>query len=181
MKEDAEIIKGCIRNDRKAQKKLYERYASVMLGVCRRYSVDLSEAEDMLQEGFLKVYLNLRSFTGKGTLLNWMKRIMVNTAITWYHKNLKHRYHSDIEDAKNGNAFSYETIGSDFTRDELQKIIDDLPSGYRIIFNMYVIEGYKHKEIAELMKIDINTSKSQYSRAKKMIREKLSVISKRYS
>lgn len=179
MKEEAEIIKGCIRNDRKAQKKLYEKYASVLLGVCRRYSADLGEAEDILQEGLVKVYLNLRSFTGKGTLLGWMKRIMINTAITWYHKNLKHRYHSDIEDAKNNDVFSNGLNDSDFTRDELQKIIDELPPGYKMIFNMYAIEGYKHKEIAHLMKIDINTSKSQYSRARKMIREKLAIMSKK--
>ena len=180
MIDEVEIIKRCIRKDRKAQKILFEKYASVLLGVCRRYSADLSEAEDMLQEGFVKIFANLKSFIGKGTLINWMKKIMVNTAITWYHKNTKHRYHYDIEDQKVGEGLMIDNLEADFTRDELLKVIDGLPTGYKMVFNMYAIEGYKHKEIASLLKIDINTSKSQYSRAKKIIREHLTEISKRF-
>lgn len=180
MIDEVEIIKRCIKKDRKAQKYLFEKYASVLLGVCRRYSADLSEAEDMLQEGFVKIFLNLKSFAGKGTLINWMKKIMVNTAITWYHKNTKHRYHYDIEDQKVGVGLMIDNPETDFTRDELLKVIDGLPTGYKMVFNLYAIEGYKHKEIANLLKIDINTSKSQYSRAKKIIREHLIEISKRF-
>jgi len=180
MIDEVEIIKRCIRKDRKAQVFLFEKYASVLLGVCRRYSTDLSEAEDMLQEGFVKIFMNLKSFAEKGKLINWMKRIMVNTAITWYHKNTKHRYHYDIDDQKVGAGLMEDNPETDFTRDELLEVIDGLPSGYKMVFNLYAIEGYKHKEIASLLEIDINTSKSQYSRAKKIIREHLIEISKRF-
>ena len=180
MIDEVEIIKQCIRKDRKAQKYLFDKYASVLLGVCRRYSADFSEAEDMLQEGFVKIFMNLKSFAGKGALVNWMKKIMVNTAITWYHKNTKHRYHSDIEDMNLGSTLTIDDLEADFTREELLNVIDGLPSGYKMVFNLYAIEGYKHKEIANLLKIDINTSKSQYSRAKKIIREHLVEISKRF-
>ncbi len=180
MIDEVEIIKQCIKKDRKAQKYLFEKHASVLLGVCRRYSADMSEAEDMLQEGFVKIFMNLNSFAGKGTLTNWMIRIMVNTAISWYHKNTKHRYHSDIEDLKVGHTLAIDNLEADFTREELLNVIDGLSSGYKMVFNLYAIEGYKHKEIASLLEIDINTSKSQYSRAKKIIREHLIEISKRF-
>ena len=173
MLDEKEIIEGCCRNERKAQKALYERYASILLGVCIRYSGRRDEAEDILQDGLIKVFFNIREFAGKGSFINWMKKIMVNTAITHYHRNLKHQYHQDIDDIRETDIDGLPLNVSEFTREELFGVIRDLPQGYRVIFNLYAIEGYKHKEIAEMLEIDVNTSKSQYSRAKALIRKKL--------
>jgi RNA polymerase sigma factor (sigma-70 family) len=178
MLDEKEIIEGCRRNERKAQKALYERYASILLGVCIRYSGRRDEAEDILQDGLIKVYFNIKEFAGKGSFINWMKKIMVNTAITHYHRNLKHQYHQDIEDIREKDIDGVSLNTSEFTREELFNVIKDLPHGYRLIFNLYAIEGYKHKEIAEMLEIDVNTSKSQYSRAKALIRRKLGTLRK---
>ena len=178
MTDEWRIIKRCIRKDRSAQKQLFDTYASILLGVCRRYTIDLSEAEDILQEGFIKIFLNLKNFSGKGPLINWMRKIMINTAITYYHRQYKHRFHKEIEETESAGMISSEEWDTDFTREELLGVIQGLPPGYRMVFNLYAIEGYKHKEIAELLNIDVNTSKSQYSRAKKLIREELLKLEK---
>jgi RNA polymerase sigma-70 factor (ECF subfamily) len=178
MLDEKEIIEGCCRNDRKAQKALYERYASILLGVCIRYSGRRDEAEDILQDGLIKVYFNINDFAGKGSFINWMKKIMINTAITHYHRNLKHHYHQDIEDVREVEIEGASLETAEFTREELFNIIKDLPHGYRLVFNLYAIEGYKHKEIADMLEIDVNTSKSQYSRAKSLIRRKLGLLGK---
>ena len=178
MTDESRIIKRCIRKDRSAQKQLFERYASILLGVCRRYTLDLPEAEDILQEGFIKIFLNLRNFSGKGPLVNWMRKIMINTAITYYHKHYKHRFHQEIEETEGSGTLRVEEWDAEFTREELLKVIQDLPPGYRMVFNLYAIEGYKHKEIADMLDIDVNTSKSQYSRARKLIREELLKLEK---
>lgn len=173
MLDEKQIIEGCCRNDRKAQKALYERYASVLLGVCIRYSGRRDEAEDILQDGLIKIYFNVKDFAGKGSFISWMKKIMVNTAITNYHRNLKHQYHQDIDDIRETDIKGSSQGWSEFTQEELANCIKDLPTGYRLVFNLYAIEGYKHKEIAEMLEVDVNTSKSQYSRAKGLMRKKL--------
>ncbi len=174
---EEELIDKCVANDRKAQKALYDMYSPIMLGICIRYVYERSEAEDILQEGFLKVFTNIKEFAHRGSFEGWMKRIFVNTAITHYHKNIKHnKNHYQVENfnVKDDNSFVYGE--SEFTRDELLKVIQSLPKGYRLVFNLYAIDGYKHREIAEMLKIDVNTSKSQYSRAKNLIRKKLAAI-----
>jgi len=179
MIEESVLIKKCIRQEKEAQKILFERYAPVLLGICRRYVPNNTEAEDILQEGFVKIYLNLKAFKGVGSLLNWMRKVMVNTAITYYHRNYKHRFHQEIDEAQSSMLPGNELTDLDFTRGELLEVIDSLPRGYRLVFNLYAVEGYKHREIAEILNIDVNTSKSQYSRAKSNIREQLERISKR--
>lgn len=162
-----------------AQKQLYDQYADLLLGICIRYSTDRAEAQDILQEGFLKILLNIKLYSGEGSFLNWMRKVMVNTAITLYHKNKKHRYHYDIDEVREvppGKGSPRED--PDYTRDELFALLNSLPEGYRMVFNLYAVEGYKHKEIADLLDIDINTSKSQYSRARKYLRARLEVIKK---
>ncbi len=178
MIDEDQLIKLCIRKNKGAQKILFNTYAPVLLGICRRYVYKQDEAEDILQEGFVKIFMSLKNFKGSGTLLNWMKKVMVNTSITYYHRNLRYRYHSDIEESQATGEYVNEYVDSDFTREELLKVVSDLPPGYRMVFNLYAIEGYKHKEIAEMLEIDINTSKSQYSRAKSVIREKLEKLAK---
>jgi RNA polymerase sigma factor (sigma-70 family) len=173
MMSDHQIIEGCAKHNRKAQEMLYDKYSRLLLGICLRYTNDKAEAEDILQESFLKIFFNIKDYSGTGSFVGWLRKVAVNTAITHYHKNLKFRYHIEIDE-----YVSVETGVSSFeedffTSDELFKVLNELPAGYRMVFNLYAIEGYKHKEIAELLGIDTNTSKSQYSRAKAAIREKL--------
>ena len=167
-----QLLKKLKKNEKKAQKRLYDQYSSLMLGICMRYTRDRSEAEDVLQEGFLKIFVNINQYSGKGSFEGWMKRIMVNTAITFYNQNLKHHHHKDIDEIHE-TIDDQKSCDSEFTHDELLNVIKELPDGYRMVFNMYAVEGYKHKEIAEMLGVDVNTSKSQYSRAKKMIQRKL--------
>jgi len=178
MMSDRQIIELCAKHDRKAQEVLYEKYSHLLLGVCLRYASDKAEAEDILQDSFLKIFFNIKDFSGTGSFIGWLRKVAVNTAITHYHKNLKYRYHIEIEE-----YISIETGVSSFeedffTSDELYKVLNELPAGYRMVFNLYAVEGYKHKEIAEILGIDTNTSKSQYSRAKAVLREKLEKLGK---
>jgi RNA polymerase sigma factor (sigma-70 family) len=173
MMGDLQIIEGCAKHDRKAQQLLYDKYSRFLLGVCLRYSIDKAEAEDILQESFLKIYFNIRDFSGTGSFTGWLRKVAVNTAITHYHKNLKFRYHLEIDEFVSAETGVMSFEEDFFTSDELFKVLNELPAGYRMVFNLYAVEGYKHKEIAEMLGIDTNTSKSQYSRAKAAIRDKL--------
>ena len=126
-----------------------------------------------LQESFLKIFFNIKDFSGTGSFIGWLRKVTVNTAITHYHKNLKYRYHVDIEEYVSVETGVTSFEEDFFTSEELFRVLNELPAGYRMVFNLYAIEGYKHKEIAEILGIDTNTSKSQYSRAKAVIRDKL--------
>jgi len=167
------ILEGCIKGESSAQKKLFDTYSRLLLGVCNRYASSIEEAEDIMQEGFVKIFLNIKDFKGEGSLVAWMRRIMINTAITHYHKMRKHRYHDDLEEVKETRLEDYEWEESEFTSEELFNVIQRMPDGYRMVFNMYALEGYKHREIAEILEIDENTSKSQYSRARRWLQERL--------
>jgi RNA polymerase sigma factor (sigma-70 family) len=173
MNRDKDILKGCMQGKHSAQRELFEKYSRMLLGVCNRYAQSIEEAEDIMQEGFVKIFLNIKHFKGEGSLMAWMRRIMINTAITHYHRMLKHRYHDDIADIKETDMEAMSWEDSDFTREELFKVIQRMPEGYRMVFNMYAVEGYKHREIAEILEIDENTSKSQYSRARRWLQERL--------
>jgi len=177
MLSEKQLVIQCAKHNRQAQKQLFDRYSGLLLGICRRYVAETSEAEDILQEGFLKIYLKIREYKGTGPLMAWMSRIIINTAITHYHKNRKHHFHHDIEEVNETDMEGFLFNDLDFTRDELLNVVSSLPQGYRMIFNLYAIEGFKHKEIAEFLDIDVNTSKSQYSRARKLIRKKLENLS----
>ena len=176
--EEKILIQKCQAKNRKAQKYLYDKYSQILLGICIRYSNTFSEAEDILQEGFIKIFININKYSGKGSFEGWLKRIIVNTSITYYHRNLKHKYHHDITDIQEIRIENYQYGQAEFTQDELLDVIKQLPDGYRMVFNLYAIEGYKHKEIAEQLGIDINTSKSQYHRARKLIQTKLIELKK---
>ena len=172
------LIKRCINRERKAQKLMYEKYSSLLLGVCMRYTKDIFEAEDILQEGFIKVFTRIKQYEGKGSFIGWLRKIMVNTAITYYHKNIRYKNQQDLSEIEEIIGVEDAFLQFDFTHEELLNTIQDLPSGYKMVFNLYAIEGYKHKEIAEMLGIDENTSKSQYSRARKLIQKKLEELSK---
>ena len=173
MMSDLQIIEGCAKHERRAQQLLYDKYSRFLLGVCLRYAVDKADAEDILQESFLKIFFNIHEFSGTGSFVGWLRKVAVNTAITHYHKNLKHRYHVEIEEYVSVETGTESFEEDFFTSEELYVVLNELPGGYRLVFNLYAVEGYKHKEIAEMLGIDTNTSKSQYSRAKAVIRDKL--------
>jgi RNA polymerase sigma factor (sigma-70 family) len=175
---DQQIIEGCAKHDRKAQRVLYDKYSRLLLGVCMRYATDKSEAEDILQDSFLKIFFNIKEYSGTGSFIGWLRKVTVNTAITHYHKNLKFRYHVEIEEYVSAETGVTSFEEDFYTSEELFSVLNELPAGYRMVFNLYAIEGYKHKEIAEILGIDTNTSKSQYSRAKAVLREKLEKIGK---
>ena len=173
MSSENAILKGCIKGSPSAQRELFENYSRQLLGICMRYTDSVAEAEDVLQEGFVKIFMNVSHFKGQGSLMAWMRRIMINTAITHYHKMRKHKYHDDIDDVRESKMEETGFNEADFTQEELLNVIQQMPEGYRMVFNLYAIEGYKHREISEIMDIDENTSKSQYSRARKWLQERL--------
>jgi RNA polymerase sigma-70 factor (ECF subfamily) len=177
MLSEQQIIEGCLKNNRNIQKILYELYTSKFLGMCMRYAKDKQEAEDILQDGFLKIFGRISQFSGIGSFEGWMKRIIINTAITNYRQNLKHYYKQSIDEV-NEKDFEITIVEQEYSLEELLKVVQELPPGYRMVFNMFAIEGFQHKEIAQMMGIDITTSKSQYSRARKLLRTKLSELKK---
>ncbi|HBH48936.1 MAG TPA: hypothetical protein DDX98_09860 [Bacteroidales bacterium] len=167
------VISDCKKNKRKAQVLLYNQYAPMLLSVCLRYVADKSEAEDVLQESFLKILNNIKEYTGKGHFEGWMKKIVVNTAITHFHREKKHYYHEEIDKVVENDENLFLSPDKQFDTAELQQLLKKMPEGYRVIFNLYAIEGYKHREIAEYLKIDESTSKTQYLRAKKWLRKEM--------
>lgn len=172
---DAQLVKNCVNGKVESQELLYRRFSSRMFGVCLRYAKNRMEAEDIMQEGFIKVFQNLKSFRNAGSLEGWVRRIIVNTAINYYKKNLKYLQTLDIDDCINNENISVES-NDNINMKILLNLIQNLPEGYRMVFNLYVMEGYSHKEIAETLGISENTSKSQLSRARKVLQEKLKLI-----
>jgi RNA polymerase sigma factor (sigma-70 family) len=160
------VIENCKKNKRKAQVALYNQYAPMLLGVCARYVADKAEAEDVLQESFLKIFKSIKEYSGKGHFENWMRKIVVNTAITYFHREKKHYYHDELEDVRDEEVQLNITPDSEYSMKELQELLQRMPDGYKVVFNLFAVEGYKHKEIAEQLNIDESTSKTQYLRAK---------------
>lgn len=167
-----ELIAGCRKGHRQMQEALYKRYASKMLGVCMRYATDKMEAEDMLQNGFIKVFRKVDDFRGEGSFEGWLRRIMVHSSIEYYRKHHKMMQLVDIEIP--GADQSVDPLAaSNLGVQDLLRIIQELPPGYRMVFNMYAIEGYSHKEIGEIMSISEGASKSQLSRARAILKEQI--------
>ncbi len=176
---DNKIIEDCIKGKRHAQNKLYEKYAASMLGLCMRYAKNKDEAEGILQEGFIKVFLNIERFRREGSFEGWIKRIMVNTAITHNKQNLKHQYQTEISEIEESHVVDEVTKDDDsvkLPRAKLMEIIQALPVGYNLVFNLYVFEKYTHKEIAETLGVSINTSKSQLSKARRLLAAKIAGV-----
>jgi RNA polymerase sigma-70 factor (ECF subfamily) len=178
MEEIKGIIEGCVRGEKRAQDALYKKYASLLYGICLRYAKNKMEAEDVLQEVFVKIYNNIHTYHNDGSFEGWLRRIAVNTSITQYRKNLKHAYQEDVDDLVKSKNDPIEVEDLEFTAEEMMLCINKLPAGYKTVFNLYVIEGFMHKEIADMLEIDVNTSKSQLSRAKTYLQRELAEISK---
>ena len=166
-----ETIQKCASGDRKAQTALYNHFSSKMYGVCLRYSKDTTEAEDNLQDGFIRVFTKIKQFGFKGSFEGWMRRIMVNTSLEKFRKS-NHLYPVEDMMVFESVQIAEETI-STISTDDLMKIIQELPPRYRMVFNLYAIEGYSHQEIAILMNINEGTSKSNLSRARVILQKKV--------
>ena len=168
---DQDIILGCIKGDRKFQELLYHTFSSKMFSVCLRYAGEYSTAEDLLQEGFVKVYKNIEKFRSEGSFEGWIRRIFVNNSIEHFRKK------ANLYVVQETEALTYEYYDDNaiqkLMKEDLMKLIQSLSSGYRTIFNLYVIEGYSHKEIAEMLGVTEGTSKSQLARARYLLQKKI--------
>lgn len=172
---ESELIEGCKQKQHKAFKMLYKQYGPTLLAICYRYCKSRSEAEDVLQEGFIKIFKKIDSYKGKGSFEGWIKRIIVNTAINHFRSNLKHYYLYDLDDDKifideADDIFEFKI---EIDKGFLIKCIQELPQGYKLVFNMYAIDGLAHSEIAKLLGISINTSKSQLFKARRQLKGKI--------
>ncbi|MCD4731750.1 MAG: sigma-70 family RNA polymerase sigma factor [Bacteroidales bacterium] len=161
-----------LRNNSKSHELLYKLFAPKMYGICLRFAGNQMEADDILQEGFIKVFTQLKNFRNEGSLEGWIRRTFINTAINYYRKNLRFsKFHNidEIEVAMTNEENIYDTL----SKEELVNLIHELPNGYRTVFNLNVIEGYTHKEIGKMLNISDNTSKSQLTRARSILQKKV--------
>ena len=166
---DSDLIEGCIRGDRKMQRELYDRFAPKMFGVCLRYAGNAEEAEDILQEGFIKVFNKIGSFRSEGSFEGWIRRIFVNTAVEHYRKKIYLQPITDYEESTVEGK--YLSVLDNLAEKDIIQLVQQLSPGYRTVFNMYVVEGYTHRQIAEILGISEGTSKSQLSRAKLILQD----------
>lgn len=169
MTEEA-ILNGCLKNDAVAQRELYNRYSPKMLAVCYRFAHNREDAEDMLQEGFIKVFLQMKSFENRGAFEGWIRRIIVHTCINILKKNKKFNESVDIIHATSVQVRE-ESVPSIIQAKQVVECIRLLPIGYRTVLNLYAVEGYSHREISSMLDIEESTSRSQYTRAKSMLEE----------
>ena len=169
MTEEA-ILKGCLQNDPAAQRELYNRYSPKMLSVCYRFAHNREDAEDMLQEGFIKIFSQMHTFGNRGAFEGWIRRIIVHTCINILKKNKKFNESVDIIHAT-GAMVREESVPSIVQAKQIVECIRMLPIGYRTVLNLYALEGYSHREIGTMLDIEESTSRSQYTRAKAMLEE----------
>ena len=174
-KNEVKLIQKAIKNNRKAQNVLYELHAPKMLSVCRYYIRDVQFAEEVMLNGFLKVFYNLKRFKKEGSFEGWIRKIMVRESISFLRQQKNIEFTVEEVDVKSDYSIS---SNIKFEAEEIQQLIDALPEGYRIVFNMSVIEGYKHIEIAKILNISEGTSKSQLFKARKMLQQKIKEINK---
>ena len=173
--EYQKLIEQCLEGDRTAQKRLFEHFAPGMLYLCRRYAVDLNEAQDMVQEGFIRMFTNLDKFRHEGHFEGWVRRIFVNSAIKYYRRTRMHNGTTDLQ-----LAVAFESSDPDpvdgLSEKELMQLLTDLPAGYKVVFNLFAIEGFSHREIAEVLGIEESTSRSQLVKARKMLQTKVNEL-----
>ena len=174
-KNRSALVARAMKQDRKAQQELFEKFSPKMLGVCRMYIKDLHHAEDVMLGAFFKAFSHLSDFQDKGSFEGWLRRIMIRESISFLRTQKKLEF---TEELIMENADSFNEVESNMEVEHIQQLIDGLPEGYRMVFVMYAIEGYKHREIAELLKIDEGTSKSQLFKARKLLQEQLKTFKK---
>lgn len=174
-REEKQLIEQAILNNRQAQHQLYTQFSPKMLGVCRQYIKDVHHAEDVMITAFMKVFTNLNKFEHKGSFEGWIRRIMVHECIDFVRVKKNIFNYQEIETVVVSESESGIEIDT-FSVDDIQLLIDSLPDGYRMIFNLYAIEGYKHHEIAKMLNISEGTSKSQLSHARKMLQNQINLL-----
>jgi RNA polymerase sigma factor (sigma-70 family) len=167
---EVQLIKGCVKGDRKAQYQLYVQYAPKMMAVCRRYTASSEDAEEVLSNAFIKVFQKIATFKGEGSFEGWMKRIVVHESLNFirYQKNFFLQASEDFQEAIPANANEETAIAG-----QLIELIDALPLGYKTVFNLFAIEGYNHQEIAVMLQISEGTSKSQLSKARSLLQKQI--------
>lgn len=168
-----EIISACAKGKQWGQKILFESYSKKMFAVCTYYTTEREDAEDVLHDGFIKIFENIHKYTHDGNFEAWMRRIFINQALMLYRRNKRIDFVSEIAEMPTINHEMYEEGSLEF--EELVLLVKQLPPQYQLVFNLYAIEGFKHKEIGEMLKIDEGTSKSNLARARKILQEKLKV------
>lgn len=173
---EKELVKGCIRENRSCQQEVFRRYAGKMLHVCRRYTRHHMEAEDILQDAFMQIFDKVHTFKFQGSFEGWVRRIVVNTALKNYQKSSFKKEQIGIENRPE-NPVAPEVF-SQLGEEELLNLVTNLPQGYRVVFNLYAIEGYSHKEIAESLGIGESTSRSQLVKARKMLQSQVLELNK---
>jgi RNA polymerase sigma factor (sigma-70 family) len=171
-----ELIKGCIKRDSKCQQMLFKQYAGKMMTVCLRYSKDHMEAEDMMQEGFIRVFQYIDQFKFEGSFEGWIRRIIVNVALKYIAKK-KVRFEEITESNEASGTlepYAYSSLGED----DILKLINQLPEGYRLVFNLNIVEGFSHEEVAKILNIQPGTSRSQLVKARKMLQNQILELQK---
>lgn len=168
-----QLINDCKKNDRKAQEQLYRLYAPKLFSVCLKYSRNHTEAQDNLQDGFLLIFKNIHQFSFKGSIEGWLKRVLINHILQQYRKET---FLNVVDENVAEEVIEVDLDDDGVSSEFLIKIIQELPDRYRLVFNLYVIDGYSHQEIAEQLNINIGTSKSNLSRAKLILKEKIEVL-----
>ncbi|HLA56773.1 MAG TPA: RNA polymerase sigma factor [Flavobacterium sp.] len=167
-----EIIALALENNRQAQQRIYSQYAPKMLSVCRQYVKDIHHAEDLMITSFMKVFTSLKNFENKGSFEGWIRRIMINECISFIRVQKKVSFLEDEYYRED----TFNNIESGFSVADIQSLIDGLPEGYKMIFNLYAIEGFKHREIADMLGINEGTSKSQLSHARRILQEQINKL-----
>ena len=172
--DEKELVEQCLMNNKVAQKRLYENFSPLLMGICMRYANSQEEGEDILIEGFTKIFSHLNEFRFNCSLLSWMKRIMLNTAISNFRMNHKHHFQDSIDETSENDWEEARELPTDnLLVNDLLKLIQQMPDTYRMIFNLFVVEGYSHSEIGEMLNIQECTSRSQLVRAKKWLQDRI--------
>jgi RNA polymerase sigma-70 factor (ECF subfamily) len=170
--DEQQLIEGCRKGNRLAQKELYNTYSRKMMGVCLRYVSDRETARDILQEGFVKVFTSIDFYMGVGSFEGWMRKIFVNCALEYLRKSDVLRDAVDLEHTSEISSYNHSVI-AELSARELMNLVQGLPTGFRTIFNLFAIEGFSHKEISDMLDITESTSRSQYTRAKQLLQRKI--------
>lgn len=173
---EQQLIASCKRGDRIGQKELYNRFARKMMGVCYRYVNDMETASDLLQDGFVKVFQSLDSYSGTGSFEGWVRKIFVNCALEFLRKTDVLRNAADLDDRLELAHSDNSSVISSMTAKELMDLVHELPPGFRTVFNLFAIEGYSHKEIGDMLNITESTSRSQFTRARQLLQKKINVL-----
>jgi RNA polymerase sigma factor (sigma-70 family) len=165
---EKELIKKCLKKDQRAMEELYKCFSPKLFGICLRYTKNKMEAEDLLHDGFIRILNNLENYRHEGSFQGWVCKIMVTSAINYYHKNIARNNEAELNEIGNEELME-DDINSFISHNELLEMIRKLPAGYRMVFNMFVIEGYSHKEIGEMLNVSESTSKTQLLKARKAL------------